>query len=315
MSTPDHRVTPEDLLGTDGSAVAPTDRSRSLHIVVTGAAGRLGRAVAARCARAGMSVLRVDRAPLPADEGRSRGVDLCDLGQVCGALAGADAVVHLGAIPWPGDRPPEVVYGNNVLSQFNVFEAAAILGIRRVVSASSVSALGFPFQHRWSEPLYVPIDEAHPLLPQDAYGLSKANGEEVAAAYCRRGAGSAASLRFGYILDATNYASVTAAVRADPGAWAHLLWSYTDLGDAAEACMLALTVPFEGHHPLFITASDTLSVLATDELLQRYYPRVPCYPAQRAARWSLLDGARAAATLGYHPLMTWQSALGDHVKT
>ena len=280
-----------------------------MRVVVTGAGGRLGRAVVGRLREQGIAVVAVDKIPWQGVDARALTVDLCDLGQVYGALAGTEAVIHLAAIPAPVGFPPEVVYGNNILSQFNVFEAAATLGIRRVVSASSVSALGFPWQHRWSEPLYVPIDEKHPLLPQDAYGLSKANGEEIAAAYCRRGAGSAASLRFATIVEVASYRRLIAAVRADPGAYAHLLWSYVDLRDAAEACVLALTTPFEGHHACFITAGDTASELPTDELVDRYYPRVPRRSGHRPARWSLLNGTQAATVLGYHACYTWQAVL------
>jgi nucleoside-diphosphate-sugar epimerase len=235
---------------------------------------------------------------------------------VYGALAGADAVIHLAAIPAPTGHAPEVVFGNNVLSTFNVFEAAATLGVRRVVSASSLAALGFGYQHRWSEPLYVPIDEAHPLLPQDAYGLSKATGEDIAAAYCRRGAGSAASLRFSTILDAHTYGPFIATVKHDPGASARHLWSYVDLRDATRACLLALTVPFEGHMPLFITAGDTTADLPTDLLLERYFPAVPRRPAVPAggmpnARWSLLDGIRARDVLDYRPQFAWSRVLQD----
>jgi nucleoside-diphosphate-sugar epimerase len=282
-----------------------------VRVVVTGAGGRLGRAVVGRLREQGIAVVAVDKVTPQGLGARALTVDLCDLGHVYSALAGAEAVIHLGAIPAPVGFPPEVVYGNNILSQFNVFEAAATLGIRRVVSASSVSALGFPWQHRWSEPLYVPIDEKHPLLPQDAYGLSKANGEEIAAAYCRRGAGSAASLRFATILEVTGYHQFITGVRADPGAYAHLLWSYVDLRDAAEACVLALTTPFEGHHACFITAGDTASELPTDELLDRYYPRVPRRSGRRRARWSLLEGTQAAAVLGYHGRYTWQAVLAN----
>ena len=282
-----------------------------MRVVVTGASGRLGRAVVALLQERHpeTQVVRVDREPAGLPAGQSRGLDLCDLGQVYGVLAGAQAVIHLGAIPWPGDRAPEVVFANNVLGQFHIFEAAAVLGIARVVSASSVSALGFPFQHRWSEPLYLPIDEAHPLLPQDAYGLSKATGEHIADAYVRRGAGSATSLRFGYILDHTNYQPTVDAVRADPASWAPYLWSYTDLRDAADACVRALHAPYEGHEALFITAADTLSETPTDVLAERYFPLVPRHPRDQGARWSLLDGARSATILGYRPRYTWHQAL------
>jgi len=281
-----------------------------MRVAVTGAGGRLGRAVMARVQESGIEAVGVDRLD-PVGQGQTIVMDLCDLGQVCGALAGTDAVIHLGAIPAPVGYPPEVVFRNNILGQFNVCEAAAILGIRRVVSASSVSALGFPWQHRWSEPLYVPIDEAHPLLPQDAYGLSKAAGEEITAAYCRRTGGSAASLRFSTIIDADGYRRFIDGVRDQPGDFARVLWSYVDLRDAAEACLFALTAPFAGHQPLFIVADDTSSDLSTHVLLERYFPAVLRRPGERQARWPLIDGTRAVEVLGYHPRYRWQAVLDD----
>src|SRR6185312_13012772 len=142
-----------------------------MRVAVTGAAGRLGSATTAALLAHDHEVTAIDQTPIVIQGVRRIRADLRDLGQTYGALAGAEVVIHLAAIAAPVGLPPEVVYSTNVLSTFNVFEAAATLGIRRVVSASSVSALGFPWQHRWSEPHYLPIDEAHPLLPQDCYGL------------------------------------------------------------------------------------------------------------------------------------------------
>src|SRR5258706_3787021 len=190
-----------------------------MRVVVTGANGRLGRVVVSLLLEQGMEVIGLDKEVARQPGASMVRVDLCDLGQVFGAMAGADAVIHLGAIPTPRGRPPELVYFNNVMSQFNVFEAAACLRISRVVSASSISAFGFPFQHRWSEPLYLPLDEAHPLLPQDAYGLSKATGEEIAAAYCRRTGASAASLRISTIVDDSTVHQLLEHVRQKPEDW------------------------------------------------------------------------------------------------
>src|SRR5579872_1688017 len=122
--------------------MSPSDAVRHegvgpMRVVVTGAAGRLGTAVVLRLWEGGFDVVGVDLRPLSTTGVRGISADLCDLGQVYGAFAGADAVIHLGAIPAPVGRPPERVYSNNVLSTFNVFEAAASLGIRRVVYASS----------------------------------------------------------------------------------------------------------------------------------------------------------------------------------
>jgi len=281
----------------------------SMRVAITGASGRLGRAVVAAALAEGMDVTCLDRMPSRQQGVRSLILDLADQGQVYHGVAGCQAILHLGAIPSPLGYPPEVVYRNNAMADFHVFQAAITLGITRVVHASSVSALGFPFQHLWSEPLYFPVDEVHPLLPQDAYGLSKTAGEDIAAAYCRRGAGTAASLRFSTILREDAYAEFISAVHRDPGQSARYLWSYVDLRDAAQACILALTVPYDGHQPLFIVAGDTTANLPSDTLLDRYFPAVPRRRRPRG-RESLIDTTRAGELLGYRPRYAWPSVLG-----
>ena len=282
----------------------------TMRVVVTGANGRLGRVVVSLLLKQGMEVIGVDKEITWKAGTTMINLDLCDLGQVFGVLAKADAVVHLGAIPSPVGRPPELVYRNNIMSQFHIFEAAAQLAIRRIVSASSISAFGFPFQHRWSLPLYLPLEEEHPLLPQDAYGLSKANGEEIAAAYCRRGAGSAASLRISTIVDDTTMPNILEAVRHHPERWASSFWSYVHVNDVAQACLLALTCAYEDHQIFHITSNDTTSQWPTDELLDRWFPTVPRRsPETENPRWSLIAGARAAQLLGYQPHYRWSDAL------
>lgn len=280
-----------------------------MRVVITGANGFLGKAVLSLLQEEGMEVVGLDKEITWHPGIFQRKVDLRDLGQVFGSLAGADAVIHLGAIPTLGSWSPEVVYGNNIMGQFNIFEAAAKLGIQRVVSASSLSALGFPYQHRWSEPLYLPIDEAHPLLPQDAYGLSKANGEEIAAAYCRRTGWSAASLRISNIVDDTRIRQILEYARRDPGSTAREFWAYVHVNDVARACLLALTCPFEGHEAFYITADDTTSEIPTDELLARYYPNVPRRPGKREGRWSPVENTRAREVLGFVPRYRWSDEI------
>jgi Nucleoside-diphosphate-sugar epimerases len=277
-----------------------------MHVVVTGANGKLGRAVVSLLLEQSIEVVGLDKEVTHRQTGASfLQVDLCNPSQVLEALTGADAVVHLGAIPSPGKHPPELVYGNNIMSQFNVFEAADRLDIYRVVSASSFSAFGFPYQHRWSEPLYLPIDEAHPLLPQDAYGLSKANGEEIAAAYCRRTDGSAASLRISHVVDEPDIRRFLKDVRQGPGNYAAEFWAYVHVNDVARACLLGLTRPLNGHQVFLISADDTSSELPTDELLDHWYPTVLRRPGTREAHWSLLDNTRAREILGFVPSYRW----------
>ncbi|WP_034262484.1 NAD-dependent epimerase/dehydratase family protein [Actinospica robiniae] len=278
-----------------------------MKVAVTGAAGLLGRTAVTALTAAGIEVLAVDRqfshltpgiAPLRAD--------LNDLGQVYGALAGQDAVLHLAAIPAPTGLPAEEVFRNNTAATFHVYEAAARLGIRRVVSASSISAYGFPFQHRWSVPDYFPIDEGHPLLPQDSYGLSKAVGEQIAEAYVRRGAGDAVSLRISHVVDDTTIKPLLAITAKDPAKFAPELWSYVHVRDVAQACLLALTRPLDGRHvAVHVTAAGTTSTLPTDELLARWFPEVPIREHEADEHWSLIDASTGRSVLAYEPTYSW----------
>ena len=112
--------------------------------------------------------------------------DIQDLGQVMEAMIGVDAVIHLAAIHNPNIATAPLVYQTNVVGTFNVHHAAHRLGVKRVVSASSNAIVGWSYSERF-EPDYLPIDEDHPLRPEDVYGLSKQIGETIAHSYARKG--------------------------------------------------------------------------------------------------------------------------------
>jgi nucleoside-diphosphate-sugar epimerase len=270
-----------------------------MRVVVTGGSGLAGRAVVAHLVEHGCGVTNVDLAPGDSSAPFRR-VDLTDLGQTYGALRDAEAVVHLAAIPRPSFDVPEVVFHTNVMATFNVLEAASALGIRRVVVASSVSVLGFPFFERPFAPAYVPIDEAHPLLPQDAYALSKRVGEELSAGFARRGRISVVDLRFAWIHTPETFAAQLKPLWSDPAEGAKNLWSYVDTRDAAEAVRLALEVDVEGHEACFIAAADTFMPTPSRELVGRYYPTTTLREGF-GDHASLLSTAKAGSLLGFRP--------------
>ena len=150
-------------------------------ILVTGGSGKAGPWVIADLLEHGYDVVNVDTRP--STQVHTFRADLTDLGQVYGVLEGRDAVIHLAAIPWPGEHAPEVVFRNNVMSTFNILQAASVLGIKKVVMAGSESALGFPFAFRPFNPHYLPIDEAHPLQGQSPYSASKIGADKIAEAF------------------------------------------------------------------------------------------------------------------------------------
>ncbi len=131
-------------------------------------------------------VLNIDRAPSPESSSPESPipflrVDVTDYGQVHEALSGVEflpeieAVVHLAAIPSPAHVPPDQVFRTNMTSTHAVFEAAARLGLRRVVWASSETTLGLPFER---PPDYAPVDEAHILMAEVFPGVPVADRVE-----------------------------------------------------------------------------------------------------------------------------------------
>jgi len=281
-----------------------------MKVVVTGGAGGIGSALVTALGAAGHEARSVDRVRPQTDQ-RSPFVlaDLSQLGQVYGVLAGADAVVHLGAIPDPYGDPNEVVFGNNTLSTFNVVEAAATLGLRRVVTASSICALGMANAKRSWSPHYAPVDEEHPLLPQDPYGLSKLVGEEICKAASRRTGIVTVSLRFTWVVHERHYAASFPSTTQESQESRDILWSYVDLQDAVQACLLALTAPLREHEAFYIVADDTTApTTPTRDLLRRYHPSASLPPEGMLEGFaSAFSTARAARLLGWRPLVSWRS--------
>jgi nucleoside-diphosphate-sugar epimerase len=173
------------------------------RIVVTGGSGKAGRGVVKDLVEHGYEVLNVDLAAPQEIICPYLEADLTNLGQTFEVLTGADAVVHLGAIPAPGRRPEGQTFQNNTISTYNVFSVAVSLGLDRVVWASSETTLGLPFERE--KPAYAPIDEQHPLYPESSYALSKVISEEMARQFNRTSGVPFVGLRFSNIMEPEDY--------------------------------------------------------------------------------------------------------------
>ena len=220
-------------------------------IIVTGGSGLAGRAVVKDLVEHGYEVASVDMALPPAGQGVPFSkVDLTDYGQALAAFSGIDdrfkkvtGIIHLAAIPAPGWAPNHVICEANILSTYNVFEAARVLGIRNVVWASSETVLGIPFE---TPPPYVPVDEEYRGRPETAYSLSKFLGEEMAKEFCRWDPElKIFGLRFSNVIAPERYGEFPA-FDADINARKWNLWAYIDVRDAAQSCRLALESPLKG---------------------------------------------------------------------
>ena len=149
-------------------------------VVVTGGSGRLGQFVIRDLLAHGYEVLSLDRVPPREKLCPSWVADLRHSGDLFEALKDAHGIIHLGAYQAPNLAPDAETLGNNVTSTYNVLRAAADLGVKKVVIASSTAAFGFIYAKKLWPPNYLPLDEDHPSTPQDSYGLSKVLGEQIA---------------------------------------------------------------------------------------------------------------------------------------
>lgn len=236
-------------------------------------------------------------------------VNLEDLGQTYSALAGAEAVVHMAAIPRAGMVPPELTFRNNVMSTYNVLEAAAGLGIKKAVIASSESSYGICFAVHPFGPQYVPMDEEHPQLPQDSYGLSKIVNELTADMFFRRSGIQVVSLRLGNVIPPEWYERFPSWIH-HPEERERILWSYIDTRDAAAACRLAIEAEGLGSVALNLGANETSMAVPSRELMATRYPEVTDFRAPLEGYEALLNSDEAKRVLGWEPKYTWREQLG-----
>jgi len=276
-------------------------------VVVTGGSGKAGRATVSELLAHGYQVRNADLVPLRDPACTDLIVDLAEFGEAVEALRGADAVVHLAAIPAPGIRSDEVTFRINITSTYNVFGAALLLGMRRVVWASSETTLGLPFDRE--RPAYAPIDEQHPLYPESSYALSKVLMEEMARQYHRQTGASFVGLRFSNIMEPDDY-------RRFPSFWGDArlrrwnLWGYVDARDVAAGCRLGLEADLDGAEAFILAARDTVMNRPSADLMAEVYPSVPLHPLD-SEHATLLSIAKARDLLGYVPRHSWR----DHVQT
>jgi nucleoside-diphosphate-sugar epimerase len=275
------------------------------RVVVTGGSGKAGRAVVRDLLEHGHEVLSVDLVRSPdVDRDQLQG-DLTDYGETVEALRGAEAVVHLAAIPAPGLRPDELTFRINMTSTYNVFSAATTLGLERVVWASSETILGLPFERE--QPAYAPIDEDHPPYPETSYALSKLLSEELARQLNRTTGIPFVGLRYSNIMEPGDYERFPT-YWDDPSLRKWNLWGYVDARDVAQATRLALDSDLTGAEVFIVAAADTVMKRPSRELLAEVFPGVPVRGEIDGCE-TLLSIAKARRGLGYEPGHSWRDSL------
>ena len=156
-------------------AIFPTDRPARSRLVVTGAAGIVGTLLRGRLDHLAEEVVLSDLADVETSGNEvSRPCDVTDLDAVCALLRGGGDVLHFGG--QSVEAPFERILNANLIGAYNVYEAARLEGVRRVLFPSSNHAIGFHTRE-------TKLDADSPVRPDTLYGVSKVYGEGLARLY------------------------------------------------------------------------------------------------------------------------------------
>ena len=277
-------------------------------VAVTGGNGMVGCEVTRELSQHA-DVRSLDIAPSQAGT-QFRYVDVLSFESLRNALNGCDAVVHLAALQiFPQE---ERIFEVNVVGTWNVLQAAREADIHKVVLVSSECATGVLSltDSPGAVPDYLPIDEAHPLRPVDAYGVSKQATEAIGQAFARRGDMQVVVLR-----PTTVYVpGMEPDMREAQGKDDPYLWLYVEGFDVAQAVRLALEYESPAYDCFFVSARDTFATEETLAFVERKFGRRPeVRDADLYARDShatIYDLSHAETVLGFEPKSDWRRFLG-----
>jgi nucleoside-diphosphate-sugar epimerase len=190
-----------------------------------------------------------------------------------------------------------------MLAAHNVFSAATLLGLPRVVWASSETVHGVPFLR--IPPDFMPITETHPLRAETGYALTKVLGEEEIRQMARWNPGTSfVALRLCHVNDEEDYRAFPALAR-DPHDRKASLWAYVDTRDVAQACRLALEADVKAADSFIISAADTAKAIPTHDLLAEIFPGVTVTRTLGEFE-TTFDHGKARRVLGYEPRYSWR---------
>ena len=220
-------------------------------------------------------------------------------------------MVQCAAIPEPTQNPAHVVFRNNLMVTFNTLEAAVRFGVPRFVHLSSETVPGFFFPERPWLPDYLPVDEEHPIRPQDPYATAKHFGELLMDGATRRSDITCLTIRPSWVQWEGNYELNLGPWLREPAA-SEGFWAYIDVYDLADVIRLAAESATPGHEVVYIASPDIASHESLEELARRFHgDRAPEIRPSDEPRPNGISIVKARRTLGYDPRRSWRDYLDD----
>ncbi len=294
-----------------------------MRVFFTGGSGKAGRHAITYLMEQGHQVLNVDQVPSGLDCAELL-VDLCDAGQVIGAMsqftdfpeldAGTgvpryDAVVHFAAVPRVMIGTDGECFRQNTTSTYNVIEAATKLGVPKIIFASSETTYGVCFADGVVKPSYIPVDEEHPTVPHDSYAMSKVCNEATGRSFHARTGTDIYGLRINNVIEPHEYAENFPAFMSDPASRRRNIFGYIDARDLGHIVDRCLATDGLGYQ-VFNVANPDMSVgVSTDQIIADHYADVPVKRALGPDE-TFYDITKARALLGFDPKHSWREVLG-----
>ena len=268
-----------------------------MKLVVTGGSGKLARYLAPVLAREHAILLYDKQHPQQSQFPCMRG-EVTDCAKLSEAFRDADVVIHLAALRSRYNHLPMKVIETNILGTFCVLEVARREGVKKLLLSSSDAVLGIAQSVTELIPEYLPIDEKHPLKPQDPYGISKMLGEEMCRCYAEGYDIDIMALRFSNIFCPGDEQKYLADAK-DPSARRKSLSAWVHVEDAVYAIVCALMSDLKGYDVFHIAAEDVcLSNPNIPNLLATYFPKTPIR-RPLSGKESLIDCSKAKHMLGF----------------
>lgn len=286
-----------------------------MRVLITGAGGTLGTALAPLLAEAGHEPMLFDVRPLETPYRFMQG-DIRRLEDARKVAEGVEFVVHTAAIHGIHlrDHAPQEFYDLNLTGTFNTWEAAAAAGVRGLVFSSTMGVYGDSRRPPRDEAV-VALREDVPLLPADVYGYTKVAGEEMCRYYGRRHGIPSVALRYGMFVPEPFFRE---GIR--------LLYGGVDARDVARAVMAAMGALIDGTirwdafnvESLVPFGEEDGPQLREDPLavLDRYYPGAGDLLRGRGVErlapiTEYYPMQHAAEVLGFRPERNFEQWLGE----
>lgn len=292
----------------------------SKRIFFTGGSGKAGKHVIPYLLDQGHRVMNVDLTSLKHPGVDNLIADITDSGQMFNAMTSYagfdelepgngvpkfDAVVHFAAVSRILINPDNETFRVNTIGTYNVIEAAAKLGIKKIIIASSETTYGICFSDGKTNPKVLPLEEDYDVDPMDSYGLSKVVNEKTAQSFQRRSGFDIYALRIGNVIEPHEYTKLFPHYFKHPKVRRRNAFCYIDARDLGQIVDLCLQKDDLGYQVFNAGNDHNGANIPSKELAEQFFPGVPL-SRELEEHEALFSNRKIKEVLGFKEQHNWR---------